>query len=67
MVLDGTARVTFPDGPQLANPGDVIVVPSGVDVALANDGRSTLRMLCCMPVGGQVAVAESVFTPPWAE
>jgi mannose-6-phosphate isomerase-like protein (cupin superfamily) len=66
-VEDGTARVTFPDGPQFANPGDVIVVPSGVDVTLANDGRSGLRMLCCMPVGGQVAVAERVFTPPWAE
>ena len=67
VVVDGTARVTFPDGSQLAKSGDVIVVPDGIDFAVANEGRSTLRMLCCMPVGGQVAVADSVFTPPWAE
>jgi uncharacterized cupin superfamily protein len=67
VVLEGTARVSFPDGSRLAYAGDAIAVPADVDFVLANNGDDDLRMLCCMPVGGRVAAAEGVFTPPWAE
>jgi mannose-6-phosphate isomerase-like protein (cupin superfamily) len=67
VVLDGTARVSFRDDSRLAHAGDAIVVPTDVDFVLSNDGDDDLRMLCCMPVGGQVAAGDDVFTPPWAE
>jgi mannose-6-phosphate isomerase-like protein (cupin superfamily) len=67
VVLEGTAGVSFPDGSRRAHAGDAIVVPKDVDFVLSNDGDDDLRMLCCMPVGGQVAAAEGIFTPPWAE
>jgi hypothetical protein len=48
--------------------GDAIVVPIDVDFSLSNAGREPLRMVCCLPVGGQVAMAgDASFTPPWAE
>jgi mannose-6-phosphate isomerase-like protein (cupin superfamily) len=48
--------------------GDAIVVPPDVEFALANDGDEPLRLLCCLPVGGQARmVGGEPFTPPWAE
>jgi mannose-6-phosphate isomerase-like protein (cupin superfamily) len=44
------------------------VVPAGVEFELANAGAGPLRLLCCLPVGGQARLADgSTFTPPWAE
>jgi hypothetical protein len=44
------------------------VVPANQQLALTNAGPSTLRLLCCMPVGGQACLADqTMLTPPWAQ
>jgi mannose-6-phosphate isomerase-like protein (cupin superfamily) len=69
VVLAGSASVRFGDGTaELAGPGDAVVVPPGVRFAIAPTGDEQLRMVCCMPVGGQACTDDgAVFTPPWAE
>src|SRR5262245_23180258 len=69
VVLDGLASVRLDGGgEQVARPGDAIVVPPDVDVELASAGDVPVRLLCCLPVGGQARAADgAVFTPPWAE
>jgi hypothetical protein len=38
-----------------------------VPFALANGGEDELRLLCCMPVGGEARLEDGTqFTPPWA-
>ncbi|HEX7277844.1 MAG TPA: cupin domain-containing protein [Acidimicrobiales bacterium] len=69
VVLDGVASVRL-DGAETdsAVAGDAIVVPAGVRFELANGGDRPLRLLCCMPVGGQARLDDgTTFTPPWAE
>ena len=68
VVLEGTAKVLLSGVEERASTGDVIVVPTSVDFTLSNDGDGVLRMLCCLPVGGQVEVdgEGDAFTPPWA-
>jgi mannose-6-phosphate isomerase-like protein (cupin superfamily) len=67
VVLHGTARVRLGDGQDAAEEGDAIVVPAGVSFELSNGGAGPLRLLCCMPVGGQARLADgTTFTPPWA-
>jgi quercetin dioxygenase-like cupin family protein len=68
VVLEGTAAVCFATGPaELAHRGDAVVVPPGVRFEIAPHGDVSLRMLCCMPVGGQGCLDDGVaFTPPWA-
>ena len=68
VVLAGRARVRIGDAAaDPAGPGDAIVVPAGVGLELANAGEEPLRLLCCLPVGGQAVVGGTTFTPPWAE
>ncbi|HEU4331969.1 MAG TPA: cupin domain-containing protein [Lapillicoccus sp.] len=68
VVLDGEATVEIDGVGDAARPGDAIVVPAGVEFALANDGDQPLRLLCCLPVGGQGRIADGdPFTPPWAQ
>ncbi len=68
VVLSGSASVDLDGEQRRAYPGDAIVVPAGVMFALANAGAEPLRMLCCLPVGGQARLADgTTFTPPWAE
>ena len=68
VVLDGEATVEIDGVGDVARPGDAIVVPAGVEFALANDGDQPLRLLCCLPVGGQGRIADGdPFTPPWAQ
>lgn len=51
-----------------AETGDAIVVPAGVEFELANAGAVPLRLVCCLPVGGQGVIGDGApFTPPWAE
>jgi len=51
-----------------AHAGDAIVVPAGAVFELANAGTGPLRLLCCLPVGGQARLADgSTFIPPWAQ
>jgi quercetin dioxygenase-like cupin family protein len=67
VVLDGTAAVTIDGEESSAGVGDTIVVPAGVSFALANAGEQHLRLLCCLPVGGQALLpGGEPFTPPWA-
>jgi mannose-6-phosphate isomerase-like protein (cupin superfamily) len=67
VVLEGAAAVTIDDVASEARPGDTIVVPADVSFVLANAGRETLRLLCCLPVGGQARLpGGEPFTPPWA-
>ena len=68
VVLEGIATVEIDGLGATASPGDAIVVPAATTFTLANLGPSSLRMLCCFPVGGQAALDDgSTFTPPWAE
>jgi mannose-6-phosphate isomerase-like protein (cupin superfamily) len=69
VVLAGSASVRFgDDAGELAGPGDAVVVPPGVRFEIAPAGAEQLRMVCCMPVGGQACTDDgAVFTPPWAE
>lgn len=68
VVLEGTASVRMDGNPDAAVPGDAIVVPAGVEFELSNAGTDPLRLLCCLPVGGQGRLRDGkAFTPPWAE
>jgi quercetin dioxygenase-like cupin family protein len=68
VVLAGTASAQIAGVAQTAHEGDAIVVPAATAFALENAGSETLRLLCCLPVGGQAQLDDgSVFTPPWAE
>lgn len=67
VVLEGAASARIDGEEQEAGVGDAIVVPAGVAFALSNAGDAPLRLLCCMPVGGQARLDDgTVFTPPWA-
>jgi mannose-6-phosphate isomerase-like protein (cupin superfamily) len=68
VVLEGAASVRIAGDSGQAGAGDAIVVPAGADFELTNAGPGPLRLLCCLPVGGQARLADgSTFTPPWAE
>lgn len=67
VVLDGAARVVLDGVVHRAAAGDAIVVPPGVAFAITADGAGPLRLLCCLPVGGQAVAGGSTFTPPWAQ
>src|SRR3954453_7044545 len=68
VVLDGVASVVLDGRRSTACVSDAIVVPAGAELALSNDGDLPLRLLCCLPVGGQGRIdGGAPFTPPWAE
>ncbi len=68
VVLAGTARVRLDGELGTAATGDAIVVPPGVPFELANESDEMLRLLCCMPVGGEARLADgTVMTPPWSQ
>lgn len=67
VVLDGIASVRVGEVTGTASSGDAVVVPPGVDLEIAAGGDGPLRMVCCLPVGGQARVGDATFTPPWAE
>jgi mannose-6-phosphate isomerase-like protein (cupin superfamily) len=67
VVLAGRARVEIGGRQQEAGPWDAIVVPAGVPFALGNAGDEPVRLICCLPVGGQARLpGAEPFTPPWA-
>jgi quercetin dioxygenase-like cupin family protein len=67
VVLDGTAAVEIGGVVGSASAGDAIAVPPQTTFVLANGGDDTLRLLCCLPVGGQARMGDGEpFTPPWA-
>jgi quercetin dioxygenase-like cupin family protein len=68
VVLDGVAAIRNGDAAATAAAGDVIVVPAGVGFALSNGADEPVRLLCCMPIGGQARLEDgTTLTPPWAE
>src|SRR6188472_3679664 len=68
VVLAGTAAVVLDGASSAAHVGDAIVVPAGVPFAVSNCGADNLRMVCCLPVGGQARMDDAEpFTPPWAQ
>ncbi|MEZ5408614.1 MAG: cupin domain-containing protein [Acidimicrobiales bacterium] len=66
VVLDGAAAVRVGGVNGAAGTGDAVVVPPDVDFEIAAAGDAPLRMVCCLPVGGQARVGDATFTPPWA-
>jgi mannose-6-phosphate isomerase-like protein (cupin superfamily) len=67
VVLAGTAQVELDGVGSTATVGDSIVVPPDVPFSLGNAGTEDLRLLCCLPVGGQARFPDGEpFTPPWA-
>lgn len=66
VVLDGAASVRIGEVSGTAAAGDAVVVPPGVDFEIAVAGDSPLRMVCCLPTGGQACIGDATFTPPWA-
>lgn len=68
VVLEGVADVVIDGVASTANAGDAIIVPANAPFEVANTGDEPLRLLCCMPVGGQAKLADGVaFTPPWSQ
>lgn len=68
VVLSGTATVELDGVRGTAGAGDAIVVPAGVPFSLSNGDDENLRLLCCLPVGGQARVGDGEpFTPQWAQ
>ena len=67
VVVAGEAAVDLGGERATARTGDAIVVPAGVDFAIECASAAAVRLLCCLPVGGQAALADgTTFTPPWA-
>jgi quercetin dioxygenase-like cupin family protein len=67
VVLAGHATVSIDGVVGEAPTGSAIVVPANTPFEVSNTGTDQLRMLCCMPVGGQANVDGATFTPPWAQ
>jgi mannose-6-phosphate isomerase-like protein (cupin superfamily) len=62
----GVARVTVDGVASELRAGDALVVPGGVEFALANEGAERFEAVVAFPVGGQAVTADGAFTPPWA-
>jgi quercetin dioxygenase-like cupin family protein len=66
VVTAGTASVTIDGVSGTAHVGDAIVVPALTRFELRNASDRALRLLCCMPAGGQGIIGDDApFTPPW--
>jgi mannose-6-phosphate isomerase-like protein (cupin superfamily) len=66
LVLDGELRLA-PGGPT-ARPGDVVVVPAGEPIQVANPGDVPARAHVAITAGFEATAADgsAVGTPPWA-
>ena len=68
VVLEGLASVEIDGVRATARAGDAIVVPPHTVFSIGNVGSRPLRLVWCMPVGGQgCLLGGEPFTPPWAE
>ena len=45
LVLEGTLRIDLPDGPVYVKPGELYVVPRGIEHRTAADGEAKLMMI----------------------
>lgn len=67
VALAGEARVTLDGAEHRVREGDALVVPAGVEFAVAAAGPEPFRAVVCLPVGGQAVLpGGEPFTPPWA-
>ena len=67
VVLEGVATVSIDGHGGKAFAGDAIVVPSGETLELSNLSSDPVRLMCCLPVGGQACTpGRPPFVPPWA-
>lgn len=66
LVVEGQVRLA-PDG-EVAGPGDVVVVPAGEPVQLANPGTVPARVHVAITAGFTATAADgtAIGTPPWA-
>lgn len=67
VAISGTATATVDGARHDLAPGDALIVPSGVEFALANPSAQSFEALVSFPVGGQAVTKAGTFTPPWAE
>lgn len=68
VVLAGSASVRIGGESADVASGNAFVVPVGSTFELTNSGSNPLRLLCCMPVGGQAQLADgTMITPPWSQ
>jgi mannose-6-phosphate isomerase-like protein (cupin superfamily) len=66
LVVEGQVRLA--PGGDVAAAGDVVVVPAGEPIQLANPGQEPARVHVAITAGFQAAMADgtSIGTPPWA-
>ncbi|HEY8547595.1 MAG TPA: cupin domain-containing protein [Acidimicrobiales bacterium] len=65
VILAGRAEVRLGDDVTPAGVGDVVVVPPDTDFTLHNVGDEPLRVVACMPTGGQARIEGEARTLPW--
>lgn len=68
VAIAGAARATLGGAEFEVTAGSALVVPPGVEFALANPHDEPFQAVVVLPVGGQAKVADGApFTPPWAQ
>jgi quercetin dioxygenase-like cupin family protein len=67
VAIAGTATVTMNGQTHPLSAGDALIVPAGLEFALANLSEEPFEAVVALPVGGQAVTADGTFTPPWAE
>jgi quercetin dioxygenase-like cupin family protein len=68
VALAGAARATVGGDEHELAAGEALVVPAGVEFALANPHDEPFEAVVAFPVGGRATLpGGEPFTPPWAE
>ena len=68
VAIAGAAKATVGGEEYEMTVGSALVVPPGVEFALANPHADPFQAVVVMPVGGQAKLADAApFTPPWAQ
>ena len=65
VVLAGSATATLDGHAERLVAGSSLVLPAGVEFALATDADAC-EAIVCLPVGGHAVTDGEPFTPPWA-
>jgi quercetin dioxygenase-like cupin family protein len=67
VAIAGAAVATLGDDEVRFAAGDALIVPAGVDFALANPYDEPFRAVAVLPVGGRASLGDGeYFVPPWA-
>ena len=67
VVTAGDAVATLDGKTHELHQGDALVVPSGVEFALANRSADAFEAVVSLPVGGRAVTGQGEITPPWTE